>query len=96
MKSITRFSAALLVLAGLATGLRADESTLETYLDTSLRFIPNEFSLSLSQEIRFNDNIDESRRSDRSASFISNTSAHAKLTRTIDKFYTMQRSISPR
>lgn len=86
MKSITRFSAALLVLAGLATGLRADESTLETYLDRSLRFIPNDVSLTLSQEIRYNDNIDEARRSDRSGSFISNTSARGSITRTIDKF----------
>ena len=86
MKSLTRFSAALLMLAGLAAGLRADESTLETYLDRSLRFIPNDVSLTLSQEIRYNDNIDEARRSDRSGSFISNTAAKASITRTIDKF----------
>ena len=59
MKSLTRLSAALLMLVGLAAGLRADESTLETYLDRSLRFIPNDISLTLSQEIRYNDNIDE-------------------------------------
>ena len=59
--------------------------TLEYFLTTLPLLVPNTASLKLSQEFRYNDNIDDRPRSHASGSFISNTRLDGSLTRATDQ-----------
>ena len=81
----------LLLLAIAATTVAVNAATaggdvLMDYLMRSAMLIPDDFAMSLGQEFRYNDNINQTSRGERSTSWISETDANMQLTRTIDHF----------
>lgn len=83
-----RFLLSLAIVAGCFSleAASTDGNVLMEYLMRSAMLVPNDLSLSLSQEFRYNDNIDETSRGSRSGSWINETSASLALTRDVDHF----------
>ena len=77
--AVCLLAAAPTVKAGVET------DTLEYFLTALPLLIPNTTSLSLTQEFRYNDNIDEKRRSHASGSFITDTRLNGSLTRATER-----------
>ena len=78
-------AAACLLTTAPAVQASAEGDTLEYFLTTLPLLIPNTTSLKLSQEFRYNDNIDERPRSHASGSFITDTRVDAALTRASER-----------
>ena len=82
---VSALAAACLLATAPVAKAGAEGDTLEYFLTTLPLLIPNTTSLRLSQEFRYNDNIDDRPRSHRSGSFITNTHLDGSLTRANDR-----------
>ena len=72
----------LAIAMGLVSPCAFSQNMLQNYLDVTTSIIPNAFSLSLYEEVKYNDNIHNSTRGDEEDSMIFKTGAHAQAYRT--------------